>query len=115
MSTNVISVTELHELTSESGGGVTVVDVRESDEYALIHAPVGENIPLSVLTSGELGFLAKLPKDEPIYALCRSGRRSESACGILHRHGFRNVTNVTGGILAWEAAGLPVVRGRSAP
>ena len=51
-------------------------------------------------------------KDEPLYVICRSGTRSEKACEKFLSAGYTNVVNVTGGTLAWEQAGLPVVRGK---
>ncbi len=43
-------------------------------------------------------------KDEEIVLQCRSGARSGMAQGMLQANGFTNVRNLTGGILAWEAA-----------
>ena len=100
----------LFNLSGESGGGLTIVDVREPDEYAAVHAPVGANHPLSALSRGELGSLTSVRRDEPLYLLCRSGQRSLRACALLRKQGFITVFNVAGGILAWVAEGLPVVR-----
>ena len=53
---------------------------------------------------------AGLPKDEPVYVFCRSGNRSLQAAQALVAAGYEDVRNVDGGILAWTATGLPVVR-----
>ena len=53
-------------------------------------------------------------EDEPLYTICRSGSRGRQACEAFHAAGFTNVVNVEGGTLAWEQAGLPVVRGKKA-
>ena len=41
-------------------------------------------------------------KEEEVIIHCRSGQRSMMACMILDQMGFKNTTNVTGGILAWK-------------
>lgn len=109
MSISTVTPVELYNLSVEAAGGLPVVDVREPDEYAAVRASIGMNLPLSALSRGELGPLAQMPPDEPVYLLCRSGQRSMKACMLLKSRGFRQVINVTGGMLAWQAAGLPIV------
>ena len=46
------------------------------------------------------------------YVICRSGGRGRRACEAFQAAGFTNVVNVEGGTLAWQRAGLPVVRGK---
>ena len=58
--------------------------------------------------------LAELPVDRLIVAVCRSGRRSAMAADLLSRRGYR-VANLTGGMTAWAAAGLPVIVDRNKP
>jgi rhodanese-related sulfurtransferase len=90
------------------GANLTLLDVREPQEYAEAHVAGSTMIPL-----GQLAFqLAKLPKDRPIVVLCRSGNRSGVAAQMLRRQGFTDVHNLRGGILAWMRAGQPVQRGR---
>jgi hypothetical protein len=51
--------------------------------------------------------------NEPIYVICRAGSRGQTACEkLLALNPAVRVVNVEGGTLAWEAEGLPVVRGR---
>ena len=66
------------------------------------------NIPLN----GFANNIKQLEKyrDRPIVAVCRSGSRSGAACSQLRKHGFENVKNLRGGIMAWESANLPVKR-----
>lgn len=52
--------------------------------------------------------------EQPLYVICRSGSRSAKACQKFLDAGYRNAVNVEGGTQAWDAAGLPVVRGRKA-
>ncbi len=83
-----------------------VLDVREPAEYAQGHIPRARHVPLGEL-SRRLNELEKF-RDKPIIVACRSGHRSAGACGILARNGFQNVYNLAGGMIAWEAANLPV-------
>ena len=54
--------------------------------------------------------LNEVPKDRKVYVICRSGSRSAQASQVLTDGGHRNVYNVDGGMLAWEAAGFPTTR-----
>jgi rhodanese-related sulfurtransferase len=42
--------------------------------------------------------------------VCHSGNRSSSACNALEKSGFEKVYNLSGGIAAWEQAGMPVTK-----
>jgi rhodanese-related sulfurtransferase len=88
--------------------GALLLDVREPAEYAAIHAPNAKLIPLGEVTQhiNELEIF----KDRPIAVICRSGRRSAKAVALLQEAGFTQVSNVQGGILAWEQAGLEVIK-----
>lgn len=79
------------------------VDVRTPAEYAAGHAARAINIPLDELP----GKLDRLEKNEPVYVICRTGRRSREASDILVKNGYAWVFNVSGGMDAWTAAGLP--------
>lgn len=80
------------------------IDVRTPEEYGGGHAARAQNIPLDMLTAS----FDKLEKNEPVYIICQTGNRSKKAAGILKEAGFKNVLNVTGGTVAWRAAGLPM-------
>jgi phage shock protein E len=82
-----------------------LVDVRTPEEFASGHLPNAVNIPLQEL-SARLGEVAT---DEPVVLYCRSGNRSGQAAQLLAAEGFTQVLDL-GGIIAWEAAGLPVVQ-----
>lgn len=94
--------------------GAVVIDVREPGEYAGGSVPGAVNVPLSQLDARGPSALAgvKLPAEGPILLLCRSGMRSRSAGSILAGTYGERLRNLSGGILAWQSAGLPVVRGR---
>lgn len=85
-----------------------VVDVRSMKEFKDGHILHSINIPLNGL-GNNLKQLEK-HKNKPIITVCRSGSRSNSAGRTLRKHGFENVKNLRGGIMAWESANLPVKR-----
>lgn len=91
-----------------AAGGAALVDVRTPAEFGEVHAGGAENVPLDRLDP------AAVARGGPLYVICRSGGRGKQACAKLLAAGHRDVANVEGGTLAWEAAGLPVVRGRRA-
>ncbi len=88
--------------------GTLLLDVREPGEYSEGHAPSSKLIPLGQL-SEHLSELNNY-KDKPIAVMCRSGRRSARAVAILQEAGYTQVSNVKGGMNAWESAGLEVVK-----
>jgi rhodanese-related sulfurtransferase len=83
--------------------GATLLDVREDDEWVAGHAPDAVHVPMSA-------FLERLDQvpDGPLAVVCRVGGRSAQVTAYLVGQG-RDAVNVTGGMLAWEAAGRPVV------
>ena len=54
--------------------------------------------------------VGKLDRDKPLIVHCRSGGRSTESLGIFQELGFKNVYHLDGGILAWEKAGLGLVK-----
>ena len=84
--------------------GATLVDVRSANEWATGHIPGAIHIPLGYLSER----LSTIPADRPIVVQCQSGGRSAIAASLLARAGRRDVTNLSGGITAWAAAGLPI-------
>ncbi|HEY0666257.1 MAG TPA: rhodanese-like domain-containing protein [Gallionella sp.] len=90
--------------------GAMLLDVREPAEYAEVHAANVKLIPLGQLGSRLQEIAAQ--KDQPIVVMCRSGRRSAKAVSLLQEAGFTKVSNMSGGMMAWEDAGLEVIRGR---
>jgi len=85
-----------------------VLDVREEKEIQGGKITGAKHITLGQLSSRivELGD----NKQKPILVYCRSGSRSGHACQIITKAGYEDVSNLAGGILAWEAANLPVVK-----
>jgi rhodanese-related sulfurtransferase len=52
--------------------------------------------------------LSEIPKDKTVIVQCRSGNRSDQVTTFLEQQGFTNIHNLSGGINAWQSAGLPV-------
>lgn len=81
-----------------------LIDVREADEWACGHAPEAVHLPLSEL----MARVAEVPEEQSVYVICKVGGRSEQAVTYLNQLG-RSTVNVSGGMLAWQAAGKPMV------
>lgn len=90
--------------------GLPLIDVRTPVEFAEAHVGAARNIPLDTLNPKALVASGHLPKDAPIYILCRSGKRAQTAADAFAREGLDNAVVVEGGTLAWIEAGLPVER-----
>jgi rhodanese-related sulfurtransferase len=85
-------------------GGAVLIDVRERSEYEQAHIPGSILIPLAELPRR----MSEIPADQDVYVHCRMGARSARAVDYLRTFGRPNSYNVSGGIEAWENAGLPV-------
>lgn len=110
--TRTISSRELAEIQA-SGKKIELLDVRTPVEFREIHLEFARNVPLDRIDVEILHQARNAAAGEPLYVICRSGNRSKQACEKLSAAGL-NVVNVEGGITGWEAAGLPVVRGKKA-
>ena len=87
--------------------GVVVLDVRTAGEYASGH--IENAINIDVESSEFDAQIAKLDKKVEYAVYCHSGRRSGIATEKMAKSGFEKVTNLNGGIQAWQAAGFPLV------
>ena len=83
--------------------GAVLLDVREDDEWAAGHAPGAHHVALMDLRPDSFAAGTK------VLCVCRSGGRSAKATQVL-RHVGVDAVNVSGGMSAWQAAGLPVIR-----
>jgi sulfur dioxygenase len=93
----------------ETAPAVQILDVREPEEFT---GPLGHIKDALLIPLGELAARAgELSKDRPIVAVCRAGGRSAQATNILQQAGFKDVANLTGGMLRWRAEGHPVEGG----
>lgn len=104
---------DVHDLHHKlSVNGLQVLDVRDSEEWDEGHIEKAHFLPytrmVEQLTSpAQLDTLA-LEKEQHIAVTCATGKRSSTAISIMKREGFKHLYNVTGGMEAWEAAGLPM-------
>ena len=89
--------------------GAVLLDVREPDEWAAGHAPDAIHVPLAGVSDAAARFAGR-----EVLAVCRSGGRSAKAAETLAQAGIE-VRNVAGGMTAWAAAGLPVMRDDGTP
>lgn len=85
-----------------------VLDVREVTEYAAGHMLGAKNVPLAAV-EGRAGEFDK-HKAKPVIVVCADGSRASKAAAALRAGGFANVVNLSGGLPAWQQAGLPVVK-----
>jgi rhodanese-related sulfurtransferase len=89
---------------AELPAGAYLIDVREADEWSCGHAPEAVHLPLSEL----MARIAEVPEDQSVYVICKVGGRSEQAVNYLNQLG-RSTVNVSGGMLAWQAAGKTMI------
>jgi sulfur-carrier protein adenylyltransferase/sulfurtransferase len=96
---------DISPITAAAGlAGLHVVDVREPHEFRgeLGHIPGAELVPLATLAECAHSW----DRDAELLLVCRSGARSGRAAALLSEAGFRRVMNLTGGMIAYNAAGL---------
>lgn len=87
-----------------------VLDVRTPEEFREGHLAKALSAPLSDLKGRVAGLIKKHGDNRQIVVMCRSGNRSVMGSVILKRAGFRQVANLSGGILHWEQQGYAVQR-----
>lgn len=97
-----ISPFELPELASAAGNPVTIVDVRSPSEFEAFHIEGAVNIP-----APDLRFrFDELDSRARVVTVCGTGHRSSLAASLLMQRGFSSVTNLSGGMMGYSAAGL---------
>lgn len=106
-----IDVSEADRRLREDPDRPLLIDVRELGEFVAVRAPAAVLLPTSTFAAR----VDELPTDRPLLVICHVGGRSAAVTGFLARSGRTDVTNVAGGMEAWERAGLPVRRGPVAP
>jgi rhodanese-related sulfurtransferase len=83
---------------------VFLLDVREPWEYEEAHIPGVTLLPMGDIAAN----LDQIPTELQVIVTCRSGNRSGQVAQFLRENGFDNISNMSGGILEWQAAGYPV-------
>ena len=102
--TAAIPVVDVREAYRRARKGGRLVDVRSAAEFSTGHPRLAVSAPPKLVKQGGTGLQ---PGDE-LLVICQSGHRSLRVARLLAERGFTNVTNVSGGLLAWRNAGLPV-------
>lgn len=90
-----ISFDEFYQLYQKES--LSVLDVREVEEFEALHLEGAQNLPLGQLAD----IYDRLDKDLLYYVICKSGMRSARACQFLAEQGY-DVINVQGGMTAFE-------------
>lgn len=95
------SVKELSVKSLDGFQDSLVIDVRNPEEFRgkLGHLPNAVLAPLSTLAQSAKSW----KRNDPVLVVCGSGKRSAKGCSILLEMGFTNVTNLSGGMIAWQA------------
>lgn len=90
---------EVFRLKKEGGDlNAILIDVRDQEEWDIAHIPQAKLVPLQTIPT----YAPNLPKDTHIIIHCKAGMRSAKACEYLTSLGFENITNVTGGMDAFQ-------------
>ncbi len=82
-----------------------IIDVRTLSEWNQGHIDGAQHIELSILES----HLDEIPKTSQIYTICGGGFRGSIAASYLKKKGYASVSNIVGGMSAWNRAILPIV------
>ena len=84
----------------DAGDQIHLVDVREPHEHSDFNIG-GILLPLGQVQTMQVDAIEDL-KNQEVFVYCRSGNRSGQACLMLEPYGFKNVVNVSGGMLDWQ-------------
>ena len=102
----VISPADGAGLLDDPPPDLVVLDVRTLEEFATGH--LEDATMLDFHRTDFVDRLAQLDRDTPYLLYCRSGNRSGQTRAIMEELGFTDVADIDGGVLAWDAAGLPL-------
>jgi rhodanese-related sulfurtransferase len=83
-----------------------LIDIRDSADFAKGHIMNARNIPAAQIEAQAEGLAKNKQKSLIVY--CETGRQSSSVTGKLRGLGYENAVSLTGGLVAWRQAGLPV-------
>ncbi|MDP4781354.1 MAG: molybdopterin-synthase adenylyltransferase MoeB [Akkermansiaceae bacterium] len=93
-----ITAAELKSRLDSGDLNALLIDVREQEEWDIIHIPQAKLVPLQTIPT----YAPNLPKDTEIIIHCKAGMRSAKACEYLTSLGYENVVNVEGGMDAFQ-------------
>ncbi len=101
-SVNEIGVDEFAKATED----YLILDARAEKEFKVSHI---EGATWVGYENFDLSTIEDMPKDKPVLVYCSVGYRSEKIAEKLEKAGFKNVTNLYGGIFEWKNQGHSVV------
>ncbi len=104
----VVNVNQLTHLINRENG--VVVDIRTKDEYKSGHITDSVHILPSDIKAGNFASLEN-HKSDPIIIVCKTGQTAQESANLLAKAGFTNVSLLKSGLIAWNEANLPLVRG----
>lgn len=99
-----MSVKELHQ-RREAGEQIILLDVREQNEVDYCRIAGAIHIPMNQVPAR----MNELNPQDTIVVHCHKGGRSMQVCHFLERHGYKDVSNLEGGITAWSLQIDPTV------
>ena len=111
MDITLISPTQA-EARRARGEALAFLDVRSPAEFQSVHATGAKLVPLDELQPKQIAAELGISERQPVVLLCAGGNRARKAAEKFHAEGIPHCLVVEGGTKAWEAAGLPVVRGK---
>lgn len=83
-----------------------LVDVRTAGEYEQGH--LANALLIDIYSNDFKSRLSKLDKSKPVFVYCKAGSRSGSAVDVLLEMGFKEIYDLSGGIIAWRQANKPI-------
>ena len=104
-----INVNQLTHLMNRENG--VVVDIRSKDEFKQGHITDALHILPSDIKAGNFGSLENR-KSDPIIVVCKTGQTAQESANLLAKAGFESVSLLKNGLIAWNEANLPLVRGK---
>ena len=93
-----------------NAGGATVIDLSAAADFEKGHIAGSRNVQPAQLTPAHK--LLASAKQSPVVLVCRSGMSAGGVAKTLKKAGFEQVSVLDGGLPAWQAADLPLVKGR---
>ena len=88
-----------------------VIDIRSKDDFRTGHITDAVHILPSDIKAGNLGKLENY-KSSPIIVVCKTGQTAQDSANLLAKAGFENVSLLKNGLIAWNEANLPLVKGK---
>lgn len=94
-----------------NNGDTTVIDLSASGDFEKGHIAGSRNLQVNQATGAHK--LLSGAKQSPVVLLCRTGTASHTVAKALKKEGFEQVFVLEGGLPSWQAADLPLVKGRA--